>query len=306
MLVTLQVTSPHGAKQQIQLYSGQVAQFGRTDWADFSFPNDPQMADLHFSLDCSRGRCQMKNLDAAHATRLNGQPVKEALLRHGDRIVAGRTQFELLMEDEGAAAESAKQEEVAEAPAAAVVPQASPIEVCEYLDLEDEVKEIARSLQTTDELIVRLVEKEIFPAAIRLQAHLLPKTDAVWWGCRCVEEVYHDALPPPDLEALQAARAWSLDNTEINRRKAEEAANRTKLGTGAAWVAMAAFWSEGSLSEPNLPVVEPDEKLTGQALTGAMLITASFSDPGAAPQRYRNFLAAARQIARGELKPAAG
>jgi hypothetical protein len=59
------------------------------------------------------------------------------------------------------------------------------------------------------------------------------------------------------------------------------------------------------MSEPHLPPVEPDERLLGQGITGALMITASYSDPSAAPQRYRNFLATARQIDKGELQMSA-
>ncbi|MCO6454587.1 MAG: hypothetical protein J5I93_04645 [Pirellulaceae bacterium] len=307
MQVIVQITGPQGYRQQVQLYNGQVAQFGRTDWADFSFPNDAAMAELQFLLDCTRGLCQLKNLDEDQGTRLNGQPVKEALLRTGDRITAGRTQFEIQLEGVPQPP-SRDQQQQAEEQAAQAKPkdQRTTLQICEYLDLEPDARALAKDGQTPDQLLELLTDKDLFAAAVRLQAHLLPRREAVWWGCRCVEATYGDGLPAADQKAVLAARQWALQPGEETRRAAEQAANATKLDSGGAWMALAAFWSGGSISEPTLPEVEPDARLLGQALTGALLITASYADPSAAPQRYRNFLATARQIARGEVQlPAA-
>lgn len=303
MRVILQVTNPSGYKQQIQLYGGQIAQFGRTDWADFSFPDDESMGDLHFALDCRRGYCQFRELETEQPTLLNGQPIKEALLRHGDVITAGQTRFQIQLE-EAHEPETPDEAEGAEQ-AAEAEPAMNPVELCEYLDLDEAAKALAKPDQTPERLLELLTQQEQFGDALRLRAYLLPRPEAIWWGCRCVEEVYQQRLPDADQQALAAARRWSLEPSEEHRRGAEDAANRTKLESGASWVAMAAFWSGGSISLPNLPPVEPDDRLLAKGVTAALLITASFAEPGAAPQRFRNFLASGRQIAKGELKPSA-
>jgi hypothetical protein len=65
------------------------------------------------------------------------------------------------------------------------------------------------------------------------------------------------------------------------------------------WAAMAASWSGGSLAPPEAPVVPPGETLTAQAVDGAVLLAAVKPEPERAPERYRNAVVQAIDIARG-------
>lgn len=111
MRVILEVKSGPSAGKRIPLQSGQVAQFGRTEWADFSFPQDSEMSDVHFALECHRDRCVVCDLNSASGTRLNDQSVTRANCRNGDQIRAGQTTFTVFcqgatneLEDAGGAA----------------------------------------------------------------------------------------------------------------------------------------------------------------------------------------------------------
>ena len=67
-------------------------------------------------------------------------------------------------------------------------------------------------------------------------------------------------------------------------------------------MARAAGWSGGSLSPPGLPVVPPDARLTAQALTGALLLAAVFSDPKHCAANYRKFIAQGKELAAVKLE----
>jgi Nif-specific regulatory protein len=56
------------------------------------------------------GRCQIKDLDSRNGTVVNGLPVKEQWLRHGDEIAIGDSSFLFLLEEEDRAAPASRVE----------------------------------------------------------------------------------------------------------------------------------------------------------------------------------------------------
>ena len=94
MSVTLEIRTGPRAGTSVRLEPGQVAQVGRSGWADLSVPGDPDLADLHFNLEVDRaGACRVRDLHSPGGTTLNGDRVTVAPARDGDAIVAGQTTF---------------------------------------------------------------------------------------------------------------------------------------------------------------------------------------------------------------------
>ncbi len=143
--------------------------------------------------------------------------------------------------------------------------------------------------------------------AIRLLAIALPRREAVWWACLAARGALATApaaapatdAPPADLAALEAAEAWVYRPTEENRRATFPPAELLNFKTAAAYAAMAAFWSGGSLAPPDAPVVvPPGDGLTGTAAAAAVLLAAA-ALPKEAPARQRASLVQALDIANG-------
>ena len=61
---------------------------------------DPSISQKHFRLRQEDGRFHLLDLESGCGTRVNGKPVKEQWLRHGDEITAGDSVFVLLLEDD--------------------------------------------------------------------------------------------------------------------------------------------------------------------------------------------------------------
>lgn len=306
MRITLQVTAGPDAGRKVHLKSGQTAQIGRTEWADFSFPRDPKMAEVHFALECNLHGGRLRDLGSAEGTWLNGQRVSDADVKHGDEIQAGTTTMQLLVGGEaldstltGAAFVGALADGASE-PAAPPAPTAE--ELCEYLDMNAEAREIAAANPDAQTFLAALTAQNKYPSAIRLQAHLLPKREAVWWAHQATDEVCGSLLPKNEAKALAAAYTWVLEPNEEHRRAAEAAAAATKYEGPGSWVALGAVWSCGSLAPPGMAEVPPDDRLTGQALTSALMIAAYHGDPLKAPQRQRDFLQRGQEIALGKLR----
>lgn len=93
MQIVLEVTSGPHAGKKFQLEPGQVVRVGRTDKSDFA-TQDTYMSGLHFAVECGDESCRLHDLNSRNGTLLNDQSVQgSAVLRDGDRIFAGQTNF---------------------------------------------------------------------------------------------------------------------------------------------------------------------------------------------------------------------
>ena len=141
------------------------------------------------------------------------------------------------------------------------------------------------------DLVSLLMEKALFPDAVRFIAHALPKREAVWWGWVCARRSAGENPPPKIKGALDATERWIAQPNEDNRRLAMAAAQKAELGTAAGCAGLAAFFSGGSLGPPEAPPVPPGEFLTAKAVAGAVIFAAVAREPELAPEKFRSFVA---------------
>jgi hypothetical protein len=312
MQLLLKVTAGPHTGQKVLLRSGQVARVGRTEWADFSFPRDGQLADVHFAVRCDLNSAQVRSLAVDVPLLVNEQQVREAALQAGDTIKAGKSTFVVAFDGQEAAKTMSAAAGLGGAEAGVATGDGQPagpgkkaeptaLEIAEELELAGEPAAIAKTVATGPDLVAALAAAEMFAKAVRVQAHILPKRHAVWWGVNAVRELALADFPPTETAAVDAAAEWVIDPSESRRRDAEAAAGATKYSGPGSWLAMAAFWSGGSLAAPHLPEVPPDDKLTGQGVTNSLMIAATYQAPLLAKSRYRAMLATAVKVASGEI-----
>jgi hypothetical protein len=311
MLVVLKAISAGASNRQVQLRSGQILKVGRSGWADFSIDNDSSMKEEHFEIHCSPDGCRVRSLGPDASILINGEPVSSGIAFDGDEIHAGSTRFRLIIqggpvrqvpEEAAPAAEEAQPEispQVAAATAAAALGLAG---LCGYLDFSDDVKLMAESSKTADELIGKLTAEEKFMDALRLRAYSLEKRKAVWWGCYCCRKELDSGLPVEQSAAVDAAGDWAEDPCESKRRTAESKAAAANYSGPGATLALSAFWSEGSLAPEGSPEVPADERLTSQGVAGALVTAAYLGDPTKAPKRFRVFLDRGQDFADGKIQ----
>jgi hypothetical protein len=172
-------------------------------------------------------------------------------------------------------------------------------EICASAALTPE----AKTLIGTDSPAVAVVEalsaNGLYADAVRFLARGLPKREAVWWACLCARDRLPADAPPPVAAALQAAEDWVYKPTEENRRIAMARAEAASFETPSSWAALGAFWSGGSLSPAGNPAVPPADHLTGLAVAGSIMLSATQTEPQHATARYRQFLAYGANIANG-------
>src|SRR5207244_970862 len=56
------------------------------------------MSGAHFAVECDARACRLRDLNSRNGTKLNGELVTQAVLRDGDRVHAGRTDFVVRIE----------------------------------------------------------------------------------------------------------------------------------------------------------------------------------------------------------------
>jgi hypothetical protein len=308
MLVVLNATSKYDRPQRLQLRANQVAKIGKSEWADFSFGGDSQMADVQFEIRSSADGCKLVSLSKNPPTKVNGKEVETIEIRHVDQIEAGETRFLVHIEGERATLPP-KTVAPAETPTPTKAPVVTAIgataltlaATCAYLEFGDDVNKLAATAKTADALIDELAKQGKVHDALRLRAHLLPKRQAVWWGCLCVREDVDDSLPPAQVAAMEAAEDWVREPDEEHRRMAEKRSEEAKYSGVGATLALSAFWSEGSIAPEGNQDVLADERLTSQGVAAALISAAYHGDPAKAPKRTEAFLAKGKDMANGRI-----
>jgi len=92
------IASGERAGQRVDFYDEKVT-IGRSDSNSFVV-SAPSISSEHCAIISRGNRYIIRDLDSTNGTQLNGSPVKEARIRHGDIIRIG--DVELLFEDESA------------------------------------------------------------------------------------------------------------------------------------------------------------------------------------------------------------
>lgn len=134
----------------------------------------------------------------------------------------------------------------------------------------------------------KLREQERMDVAVRYLGHALPRTEAIAWAAHLLKDWPRpSACGVPEQQALDSAIRWLEEPTEEYRRAAEDAADRAPEKSAEALLAHAVFMSGGSISQPDLPPVQPPPHVCG-ALAASAVLVAAYRTP--AP---KDFLAAA-------------
>ena len=121
----------------------------------------------------------------------------------------------------------------------------------------------------------KLRERGDLDVAILYLGHALPRSEAVAWAAHLLKGWPRPAASGvPEQQALDSAIRWLEEPNEDYRRAAQEAADRAADDSAEALLARAVFMSGGSISEPDLPPVQPPQQICGRLAASAVLIAA--------------------------------
>jgi hypothetical protein len=290
----LQVVNGAYAGRKIWLQPGQIAEIGSSADMDFSFPHDAQMAALHFALICGHENCQVRTLGTL-PTFVNGEATDDVCVRHGDRLRAGKTEFNVRIDGQvlsstDSPGKSGPDEEPSPEP-----PLITP-EQCERFGLSDAAKARLGAGLPIEEFLNVLVEHGDYTDALKTLANVLAKREAIWWGCQCLSG---RVTRPAAVAAREAAVLWVRDPTEERRRECKQAATLAGHHTPAAQIAMAVFFSGGSIAPAGLSEVAPDETITAHCIAGGLMMLAVQCQPQTMADAQMNFIEQGRNTLRG-------
>ena len=134
-------------------------------------------------------------------------------------------------------------------------------------------------------------------AALAFLAHLLPRREAVWWGCQSVSAVLGAAARS---EGLRLALHWVRDPDETLRREALAFSQAGDLRDPANWLARAAGHSGGSLLAPEHPPRPPAPDACAMAVNAAVVLAATSAPAPMILPWMRECAEAAARFAKGE------
>lgn len=162
--------------------------------------------------------------------------------------------------------------------------------LCTVAELGEEASAALDPAAQPADFLHLLIEKKLYPDAVRFLAHALPRRESVWWAWVCARRAAGDKPPAKIKSALDATEKWIAQPNDENRRAAKAAADVAGLDSPAGCAGLAAFFSGGSLTPPEAPPVPPGEYLTAKAVAGAVIFAAVTQEPEKAPEKFRSFI----------------
>lgn len=123
------------------------------------------------------------------------------------------------------------------------------------------------------------IAKELFPAALRLIAAVLPARESVWWAwvsARHATQVVGGAAANADVhKTLASIEQWIVRPDDDARRAAWDAGTAAGMDTPVGMIAAAVFLSGNSVAPANLAPVPPPPGAAMPLVAGAILLSAA-------------------------------
>ena len=169
--------------------------------------------------------------------------------------------------------------------------------LCTRFGLGDEARALVRPEHDERTFVTALLAAEQFADAVRFIAATLPVRESIWWAWSCARRTLPPEPPPAVLAALDATERWIAQPTELNRRPTLAVSEAADMGTPAGAAAFAVFFSGGSIAPPQAPPVAPPANAAARAVAGSVILACVSDPPELAPERFRQFVSQAMDVA---------
>lgn len=307
------------------LAEGESVIVGRAQTADIAFPHDDEMSSRHASLTIRGDQCLFADLHSTNGTFLNGEPAVEGALVPGATLQCGLTILSVesgqnpiqsplpastRIESPKSATATAPTKAPPQQQTSAVLPEElsltkgfvseSASEIIQRFQLKDQLALVPDDGETPQQFSKRLHASGEPNDCLTFLAYALPKRLGVWWAINCLRSE-DGLLGPEDPPIVSAIMDWIVEPSDVSRREAMTLAEANGMQTAAAWAAVTAFWSHGSMGPKEQPEVPAGDELAGKALSGAVILASVSQSPENASKRRTEFLELAMEVAAEEI-----
>lgn len=299
---------------------------GRAETADVAFPHDGEMSSRHVSLTVRDGQFLFSDLHSTNGTFLNGEPATEGTLAPGAMLQCGLTIFAVesgqpsndraipvaaaRLESPTVATGTAPSKAPPHSETSVPLPEElllsqgfaaeSAADVVDRFKLKAQLAVMPHDGEAPGPFAQRLLESGDDNDCLTFLAYALPKRLSVWWAVNCLRSE-DGLLAAEDASIIEAVEGWIAEPSDVSRRKAMELAEAGGMDTAAAWAAVSAFWSHGSMGPKEQPPVPAGDELAGKALSGAVILASVSQSPQNAPKRRTEFVELAKKIAAKQI-----
>ena len=154
-------------------------------------------------------------------------------------------------------------------------------QICQASDPSPAAQKLLTPQQTPSQYLNTLQDHQMGDEMVKTLAHGMPDREGVAWAAQSAEKV-SGSLPPADVEAMQAAKAWSANPTPETQAAAAAAAAKTDMqgpgalaAQGAAWAKPAA--SAGAPAGASTSGAMATPRLTPLAVSGSVLLSSAIA-----------------------------
>jgi hypothetical protein len=172
----------------------------------------------------------------------------------------------------------------------AKAPESALAQLCAQAKIGEKAADLLTAQSTTKDFIALLVQKEFYPDAIRIVAHLLPKRESIGWGCLCVRHLHSLKPDKPLPEVHSAVERWVSAPNEDNRWAAKKMADGENPKSLSGLLAMAVFFAGPSMAPANLQAVPPPETATPETVGNVVVLAGVVTEPEKAKEKHRVFM----------------
>jgi hypothetical protein len=158
-------------------------------------------------------------------------------------------------------------------------------------ELSEAARQRFRAEMTSPAFVHQLSKAGLFPDALKFLAFVLGARRSVVWAAACVRALHNGGERTEERRAaLAAVDEWLADATDEKRRAAKTAAEAVGVKTPEGCIAMAAFFSEGSIAPAHLQSVPPPPHVAEKLCAGGVLLGV-VALPQNAAERFEQCLA---------------
>ena len=168
-------------------------------------------------------------------------------------------------------------------------------EIADVANLTDSARGLIQEDSTPRSFVDQLEEQALYEDALRFLAHKLPIDAGIKWAVASVRDLQAPDQKDRKNDPLEAAEAWIKAPGDPARWTAKDAADKARETSTASLIALAVFFSGGSITAPEAPEVHPPPYAAQKMVAGSIQVAVLTHEPQHAVERYRRALLLGRK-----------